>query len=183
MNLLDNAALATYRSTEDGERWAFNSMGVWLLSFSIILATLVLVFSILLLFTEKMPPKLVKTLRINEVKTKLRFDESLKMGPTGMDLTMSVAMLLLLVATGLSLTALNTRDDHLVQNIQQKYAIDDIKWSHESSALYSIKEKLEATVTKGDKPYRVTITQNPDTYEPTVLLTPEASTEATELLK
>jgi hypothetical protein len=188
MNLLNNVVLttATYRSTEDGERWSFSSLGVWLLALSIILAILVLLISVLLLFTEKMPPKIVQTLRIKEFQKKVRFEEPLKsskIGMTGMDATMSCLMVLLFVATGFGLSSMATKEDHLVQNIQQKYAVDSIQWSQKLPALYSLKDTLEATVAKGDKTYKVTVTQNPNTYEPTLLMIPKATTELTELLK
>lgn len=183
MNLLNTVALTTYHSTENGDCWPLSSTGVWLVSLSITLAVFVLLISVLLLFTEKMPRKIVKTLRINELKTKLRFDESLKIGATGMDVTMSVLTFVLLVATGFFLAAMSSREDHLVQNIEQKYAIDSIHLTEESHILYSINDDLQATVTKGDKTYSVTVTQNPKTYEPTLLMTPKATTEATELLK
>lgn len=183
MNLLNDVVLvtATYNPTEAGERWTDNVPSAMLYSFAVILWFVVMVAFVFLFFADKMPSQLVKALRIEELKKKIWFDKQVTITMSGAQITTSVMVILLLISACLCVTSFISKDDHLVQNIQQKYAVDDIQWNKDNG-IYSLEQNLNVTVTKDAKTYEVIITQNPDTYEPT-LLNPKSNKEMTELLK
>ena len=186
MNLLNNTLVVAeiYHSTELGERWEDTALSILLFSLSIILTVLVglaIIVTVMLGYEEKIPPKLAKKLRIAQLKKKI-IDDPNQGNFTNMDIITSVMVILMMGTFILGATSLAAKDDNLVKNIQQKYAIDDIEWS-ESNGIYHPEKTLEATVTKGGKTYEITITQNLSTHEPTLFLTSDVTTEATELLR
>ena len=92
----------------------------------------------------------------------------------------SVLVLLALVGGICGLQSLNTLNDmekNLMANIKQVYDVDSIQIEVDKpegthlwfdSNYYAPNQEVRAIATKGSQTYRVSVQQNPDTYEPTL---------------
>jgi hypothetical protein len=171
VNFATNNVIATaYHSTEVAERWSFNPLSVFLLSLSGFIMLFVGVFW-LIATVDELPAKMVKVFRLKQAYKKFRFDvmtDQYSGGFSNAEITGGALVILVLLAGVCGASAIITRDDHLVQNIHQKYAIDDLK-QKKPDGPYTVESRIPATVTRGDATYEVIITQNSETYEPTLL--------------